>query len=172
MSAALANARAAKSVRAGMYAKHVVELAEAHGLLIRERRPGGRATPSLRLIEIGPVRGPVSYYVALHEIGHCVGRGRSAPLLEGEANAWEWAIDHAMIAPTPAVRKAIVRCLRSYHARHVRMAHRRHVRFPPAHHVFWTLAHLDPPRPSPAHGGDGSAHAMTAERSPQTARSR
>lgn len=144
---ALVKARAAKIARAGLYAAHVAELAEAHGVIIRDRSPGGRATPSLRMVAIGPVTGVVSYYVALHEIAHCVGRGRSAPKLECEANAWQWAIDNAIVPPTPAVRKGIARRLRSYHARHVRQAHRSYRRFPAAGHVFWKLAEVEPPRP-------------------------
>jgi hypothetical protein len=145
---ALVNARAAKAARAGLYADPVAELCREHDVIIRERRSaGGRATPSLRMISIGAVSGVVSYYVALHEIGHVIGRGRSAPKLECEANAWQWAIDHAAVTPSPAVRNKIVRCLGSYHARHVRMSRSRYVRFPPAGHVFWKLAELEPPRP-------------------------
>jgi hypothetical protein len=145
---ALVNARAAKAARAGLYADHVAELCREHDVILRDRRSaGGRATPSLRMVEVGAVSGVVSYYVALHEIGHVIGKGRSAPKLECEANAWQWAIAHAAVPPSPAVRKGIARRLRSYHARHVRMAHRRYVRFPPAEHVFWKLAEIDPPRP-------------------------
>ena len=146
MSEHLTKARAAKTARAGMYAVHIAELAEAHGIIIRERSPGGTATPSLRMVAIGPVSGVVSYYVALHEIGHCVTRSASKPTLEREAISWEWAIENALVPPTPAVRKGIVRRLRSYHARHVRQAHRSYRRFPPAEHVFWKLAELEPPR--------------------------
>lgn len=145
MSEPLVKARAAKLARAGIYAAHVAELAEALRIDVRiDRTRGGRATPSYRYVSIAPVRGIVTYYVALHELGHVVGRGRSAPKLEQEANAWQWAIEHAIVPPSPGVRKMIRRCLRNYHARHVRMAQRRYVRFPPSEHSFWTLAGIEP----------------------------
>lgn len=144
----LAKARATKVARAEQYRAHVAELAGANDVTIDERASsGGRAIPTLRHVSIGAVRGVSSYYVALHEIGHCVMRGRSLPRLENEAAAWQWAIDHAMTPPTPGVRKMIRRCLGSYHARHVRMAARRYVRFPPAGHVFYSLAETAPPWP-------------------------
>ena len=68
--------------------------ASARGRAIRWR--GGR-----REISVPPIRGQVSYFIALHEIGHLVGPGRSAPRLESEANAWLWALDHSVVEPTP-----------------------------------------------------------------------
>jgi hypothetical protein len=142
---ALVKARAAKVARAEAYVDHVAELCDAHRVVTHDRRSaGGRATPRLRMVSFGPICGIVSYYVALHEIGHCVGRGRSAPVLECEGNAWQWAIDNAIVAPSPAVWKMIRRCLGNYHARHERMARRRYVRFPPEDHVFWRLAEIEP----------------------------
>lgn len=137
-------AHAGKLARAGLYAAHVAELAEANRIEVEVYTGGGRAIPANRAIRIRPVRGIVTYYVALHEIAHVIGRGRSAPKLEQEANAWQWAIEHAIASPTPGVRKMMRRCLRNYHARHMRMAERRYVRFPPGEHVFWTLAELEP----------------------------
>lgn len=42
---------------------------------------------------------PMTYMVAMHELGHCVaGDGWShGAMLEREAAAWEWAIDNAII---------------------------------------------------------------------------
>lgn len=146
MSENLTKARAAKIARAGMYATSIVALTDANGIDFEVYSGGGRAHPGERSISIAPVTGVVSYYVALHEIGHIVCRGRSAPKLEQEANAWQWAIDNAIVEPSPAVRKGIARRLRSYHSRHVRQARTAYRRFPPAEHVFWKLADLKPPR--------------------------
>ena len=43
---------------------------------------------------------PMTYMVALHELGHCVpGDGWSADLtLDREAAAWEWAIEQSILA--------------------------------------------------------------------------
>lgn len=137
-------ARATKVARAGLMADHVAQLAEAHGINVELYTGGGRAFPRERSISIRPVRGVSTYYVALHEIGHIVGRGRSAPKLEQEANAWQWAIEHAALKPTPGVRKMIRRCLRSYLARHERMSARRRTRWPSSDHACWALADVTP----------------------------
>ena len=86
-------------------AQHDIELvgSSARG---RIRWRGGRIA-----ISIPPIRGQVSYFIALHEIGHLVGRGRSAPRLEAEANAWVWALQHSAVEPTAATRRSIVRRL-------------------------------------------------------------
>ena len=74
-----------------------IELAgsSSRGRAIRWR--GGRLE-----ISIPPIRGQVSYFIALHEIGHLVGKGRSAPRLESEANAWLFALEHSVVEPTTA----------------------------------------------------------------------
>ena len=74
---------------------HVEEICEHHGIELAGASRRGRATRwrgGRRQIAIPEVRGQVSYFIALHEIGHLVGPGRSAPRLEAEANAWLWAL--------------------------------------------------------------------------------
>lgn len=115
--------------------EHGIEVAGSsrRGRAIRWR--GGRIQ-----ISIPEIRGQVSYFVALHEIGHLVGPGRSAPRLESEANAWLWALENAAIEPTAATRRAISRRLDGYlqWARH--RSHRRTPpRIPPREHPFWDL---------------------------------
>ena len=46
-----------------------------------------------------PRSGARSHFIALHEIGHLVGKGRSAPRLESEANAWLFALEHTVVEP-------------------------------------------------------------------------
>ena len=51
-----------------------------------------RAVREFEEIWITPVRSAVSYAVALHEIGHVLGRHqKSKPVLVRERYAWEWA---------------------------------------------------------------------------------
>ena len=72
---------------------HVEELCREHGIQLARASSRGRAIRwqgGKLEISIPPIRGQVSYFIALHEIGHLVGRGRSAPRLESEANAWLW----------------------------------------------------------------------------------
>jgi hypothetical protein len=116
-------------------AEHGIELtgASARGRAIRWR--GGRLE-----ISIPPIRGQVSYFIALHEIGHLVGPGRSAPRLESEANAWVWALRHAAVEPTPATRRSIVKRLQGYLAWAQNRQYRRvPPRIPEPDHVFWSL---------------------------------
>jgi hypothetical protein len=125
---------------------HVEELCREHGIELAGASSRGRAIRwrGGRLeISIPPIRGQVSYFIALHEIGHLVGRGRSAPRLESEANAWLWALDHSVVEPTPATLRSISRRLRGYldWARN-RQYRRIPPRIPPREHPFWSLLEL------------------------------
>jgi hypothetical protein len=118
--------------------QHQIELcgSSARGRAIRWR--GGR-----REISVPPIRGQVSYFIALHEIGHLIGRGRSAPRLESEANAWLWALENSVVEPTPATRRSIGRRLRGYLEWARNRQHRRvPPRIPPREHPFWRLLAL------------------------------
>lgn len=129
--------------------RHVAELCARHGirrrdgrgraLLVRVRHSNGRVEHRLE-IRVPPVRGQVSYFVALHEIGHLVGQGRSGRRLEKEAAAWRFALHEALVEPTAATRRRIGRRLRSY----VTWAERRSRRptppyVPPSGDPFWAL---------------------------------
>src|SRR5438874_13389274 len=124
---------------------HIDELCATHGI---ERQLGGRGRAEVRgrgrarrsLIRIPAVRGQVSYFIALHEIGHLVGPGRSGTRLEKEAAAWRWALANAAVEPTESARRSMGKRLRSY----VRWAElRQHRRRPPvlpgSHSAFWSL---------------------------------
>ena len=92
------------------------------------------------MIRVPLVRGQVSYFVALHEIGHLVGPGRSGRGLEKEASAWRWALATAIVEPSETCRRRLGRRLRSY----VRWAElRQHRRRPPVlpepSSHFWAL---------------------------------
>jgi len=95
---------------------HLFELAGELGIVVVERaasRP--RSYLHERRIVTAPIADVVSYYVALHELGHVVTDGPdtmasgprrrreprvvAARLLLGEARAWGWALDVALVAP-------------------------------------------------------------------------
>lgn len=126
--------------RAAAREAHIEELCAAHGIVRVAARPDApRSWRRSRRIAVGPARGPVGYFVALHEIGHVLG-AQPAGRLEREAAAWCWALTAAREAPTGAVRAVIRRSL----AAHLARAERRRAagapfRLPPAEHVFWTL---------------------------------
>jgi hypothetical protein len=122
---------------------HIAELCEQHGIELAGASRRGRATRwrGGRLeISIPEIRGQVSYFIALHEIGHLVGRGRSAPRLEAEANAWLWALRNAAVEPTAATRRSISRRLQGYLEWAQNRQYRRvPPRIPPPEHPFWGL---------------------------------
>jgi len=126
-------------------ADHIKTLCAAHGIALTFAGRGRaevhrRGRERVRLIRVPPIRGQVSYFVALHEIGHLVGAGRSGRRLEKEAAAWTWALANSRVAPTDATRRRLGAKLRSY----VTWAElRRHRKRPPvlpaAESEFWTL---------------------------------
>ena len=127
---------------------HVEDLCRQHGIELIGSSARGRAIRwrGGRLeISIPPIRGQVSYFIALHEIGHLAGKGRSAPRLESEANAWLFALEHTVVDPTPATLRSISRRLRGYLEWARNRQHRRvPPRIPPRDHVFWRLLALAP----------------------------
>lgn len=125
--------------------RHVDELCALHGIVRLDgtrgraevHRRNGRRTIAIR---IPPVRGQVTYFVALHEIGHLVGPGRSGARLDKEAAAWRFALREALVEPTDACRRRIGKRLRSYVTwAELRQHRRRPPVLPPADASFWTL---------------------------------
>jgi hypothetical protein len=125
--------------------RHVDELCARHGILrlsgsrgrAEVHRRNGRRTIAIR---ISPVRGQVTYFVALHEIGHLIGPGRSGTRLEKEAAAWRFALREARVEPTDACRRRIGKRLRSYVTWAERRQHRRRPPvLPPGESGFWAL---------------------------------
>ncbi len=124
---------------------HIQRLCDAHGV---ERRVGGRAIayrrgPAGRRlpgIRVPPIRSQITYAVALHELGHLLGPGRSGTRLEKEAAAWRWALAHSMVELTDHTRRSAGRRLRSYviWAEH-RQHRKRPPRIPAAGSPFWAL---------------------------------
>lgn len=108
----------------------------ARGRAEVQRRNGTRVTA----IRIPPVRGQVTYLIALHEIGHLVGPGRSGTRLEREAAAWRYALRESLVRPTEATRRRIGRRLRSYATwAELRQHRRRPPVLPPPESAFWSL---------------------------------
>ncbi len=129
--------------------RHIDDLCAAHGIaradgrgravVITTRHRDGRRERRLE-IRIPPVRGQVSYFIALHEIGHLVGSGRSGRRLESEAAAWRFALATALVTPTDATRRRIGKRLRSYVTwAEARARRRRPPHLPAASDPFWEL---------------------------------
>lgn len=124
---------------------HIAELCATHGISICDRhqiRTSG-ANPQKRTIHIPPVRGHVTYAVALHEIGHILHpqgmlRDGETGALESmssemsettqqaaffdvqlieEASAWQWAITHAK-EWTPVMARTLKWSFHTYTSEH------------------------------------------------------
>ena len=79
------------------------------------RRTGeAGASPEEREIRTPPVRSAATYAVAMHEIGHVLGRHqRSRKTMVAERWAWRWARENA-IAWTDRMERQAARALASY----------------------------------------------------------
>lgn len=75
---------------------HISRLGLAHGVRVDiARHHEGLANRHFQMIRVPPIKSPVSYAIALHEMGHCVGE-YPGDLLGKEAAAWEWAKANAL----------------------------------------------------------------------------
>ena len=125
--------------------RHVDALCGAHGIVRLNGSRGGaevhrRGRKRTKAIRIPPVRGQVTYFVALHELGHLVGPGRSGRRLEKEAAAWRWALAASLVEPTDACRRRIGKRLRSYLTwAELRQDRRFPPVLPPPGSSFWAL---------------------------------
>jgi len=82
----------------------------------------------------------VTYAIALHELGHLLGRGRSGTRLEKEAAAWRWALANSITELGERARRGAGRRLRSYVLwAEVRQHRARPPRIPSPDSTFWAL---------------------------------
>lgn len=119
---------------------HIDSLCKQHEIQVFGHSRGGRAYKTLRQIHIRPVKSHITYFIALHEIGHIVhppaGHGSGLPRLEKEYHAWDWAVDNALIDPSEVVMNMIRRCLNSYLAKAKRTVR---MKVPAPDHPFWEM---------------------------------
>jgi len=130
--------------------RHVHALAEEGNVELvvsATRRPlAMRSSPSRgrrARVVVPPVRGQVSYFVALHELGHVLSRGNaSLRQLEREADAWRFALRHSLVEPTAATARSLLRSLDSYLRRaqaRARRGDRVHATIPGPDSDYWRL---------------------------------
>jgi hypothetical protein len=124
---------------------HIQRLCDAHGVERRlgrraiayRRGPAGRRRPGIRIPEI---LSQITYAVALHELGHLLGPGRSGTRLEKEAAAWRWALAASIVPLSDHTRRSAGRRLRSYLIWAQHRQHRvRPPRIPEPGSQFWSL---------------------------------
>jgi len=77
--------------------QHIYDICEGHDITVVDGSSyNARAWKKNREIRIRPVKTSNTYAVALHEIGHILGKWQSKPRLIAEAGAWLWARQHAL----------------------------------------------------------------------------
>lgn len=128
------------------YAEHVAELIKKHKLKVKWLPKDAdilevRVDPD-RVLHLYPVTNARMYSLALHEIGHLVTRTLYQPVLFKEAEAWQWAKEHALLW-TASMQTALRVGLRSYVVR--ALADYEQIKsgqmvVPAKDHVFWQLA--------------------------------
>jgi len=91
---------------------HINAIADTHEISIGGHSSGGRASRRNRTIKIRPVKSPVTYAIALHELGHVLGEQRGRRV-DKEVQAWEWARAHALCW-TRRMHETMRSCLQSY----------------------------------------------------------
>jgi hypothetical protein len=123
---------------------HIDEVVRYHGIIVIERQGAHARAQRVKVdggrvnrIVIRPIKGRSTYFTALHEIGHHVAP-RPGRRLEQEVVAWRWALENAIVEPTPGIWKMIARCLQSYVERANRWAS---MKLPSRDHDFWALLH-------------------------------
>ncbi len=135
--------------------RHVLELAATGGVSVEfangRRAIAYRSSPSRGLparIRVPEIRGQVTYFTALHELGHLLSPGnRALRQLEAEGDAWRFAFEHALVRPTPATARRLRAKLLTYQRRAMlrRALGRRVVAsIPAADGLYWrVLAELE-----------------------------
>ncbi len=95
------------------YADHISALCQQHSISVGSHSRGGRAYRKQRRINIRPVKTAITYCIALHEIGHIMGKMQSGNRLDKETGAWHWAMDNAL-EWTDVMDTKMGECLTSY----------------------------------------------------------
>lgn len=117
--------------------KHVSDLAKQLDVKVVKMRKGsdrgGSSGPKSyggykRLIVTYGINTQQDYFIALHELGHIANEPQSPKLLEREANAWQWALDNALVEPSLLSKAKMAEWLGSYEGEK-----------PPPEHIYHTI---------------------------------
>ena len=120
--------------RAFALAAHVDALCKHYRIGVQYQPGKAYAWQMERRIRVPPGGTDVSYAVALHELGHILGKWQTRPLLISEVGAWRWAKGVALFW-TPVMDGRMRDCLESY----VHNTKVDHEMLPNAKHWLWTL---------------------------------
>jgi len=100
---------------------HITKIANDNGIkIIASKGNRGWACKQEKYIKIPSVKSPTTYALALHELGHCLGKRQSETRLKKEIGAWEWAVQNALFWK-PSMTNKMRRCLDSYVTKYTRV---------------------------------------------------
>src|SRR5258708_1675211 len=83
-------------------------------IVIYKEGADGRAFRKMRGIRIPPIKSQITYVIALHDIGHIIGKGRSKRRLESEGAAWQYVLDTTIVPLRKATYRRMLKYLDSY----------------------------------------------------------
>lgn len=92
---------------------HIERIANDNGIKVIFSKGRACACREEKYIKIPSVKSPTTYALALHELGHCLGKRQSDTRLLSEIGAWEWAVENAHFW-SPSMTKKMRRGLESY----------------------------------------------------------
>lgn len=126
--------------------EHALLIAHNNGFKVRqELYQAGQAQVWLkeRIVICAPIRSALTYFIVLHELGHVLNdRSRKAKtVLWSEWEAWQWAVDRALIHPPNPIKRRIGEYLKTYHDSHSDLAKRlrMEVKYPPKGSLYWMM---------------------------------
>lgn len=100
------------TVTAQEMAAHVAAVCRRAKVRVSSHSSGGRAWRKSSRIAIRPVKGDITYAIALHELGHVLGE-QKGKRIDHEVQAWQWARRHAIVW-TDAMKAKEAASLASY----------------------------------------------------------
>lgn len=116
-----------------MMRHHVETLAEVNNITIQYKAHcRGKAWKASKVIKIMEVKSPVTYAIALHELGHILGK-QPKRRLDREVAAWDWAKENAIKWDDTMQHTAVSR-LKWYEQKAQRVKHM--VVATPTHKIF------------------------------------
>lgn len=116
-------------------AAHIDALCKKHEIGVQyTRKRFAMAEDIVRHIRTPPVKSDTSYAIALHELGHLLGKWQTRSEIIAETGAWLWAENNAL-RWNDTSRAAMRRGLLSYYEYAQAKGHA----LPPAGHEFWRL---------------------------------
>ena len=117
---------------------HIEKICKEHDILIcvwdLPSSDPGWAYRETKEIFIRPIKSTISYAIALHEIGHVLGKYQYRSEIYNEAYAWLWAQENAL-EWSELCQKTLKTCLKTYLFSHIADGHNA----PDSSNKWWSI---------------------------------